>query len=210
MATNPRLQESRYGPEPPGWPPIEIWLLFTAWSAAVCPWPRRSVDLSFRGPIMSTRREARTRVMQALYAHEQAGGDVDHFVETLFQPIFQGDAQTFEFAEELFRATVDAQKEADEIIQTHATNWDLHRITAIDRALLRMATTELLKFPDIPPKVSIDEAIEIAKVYSTPESGPFINGVLDAVLMDLHDQDRLEKAGRGQIGMESIRRRADS
>lgn len=159
---------------------------------------------------MSTRREARKRVMQALYAHEQAGGRADHFVHTLITPEFEDDSQTREFAERLFRTTLDVMEEADDTIRAHATNWDLHRITAIDRALLRMATAELLEFEEIPPKVSIDEAIEIAKSYSTADSGPFINGVLDAVLMDLHRQGRLEKSGRGLIGMDSIRERADS
>lgn len=159
---------------------------------------------------MSTRREARERVMQALYAHEQAGGNADHFVHTLLYTEFEGDPKTREFAERLFRKTLEAREEADEVIQSHATNWDLHRITSVDRALLRMATAEFLEFEEIPPKVSIDEAIEIAKRYSTPDSGPFINGVLDAVLMDLHEQGRLEKSGRGLIGMEAIRERAQS
>ncbi len=159
---------------------------------------------------MSTRREARKRVMQALYAHEQAGGRADHFVHTLITPEFEDDPQTCDFAERLFRTTLDVIDEADDVIRAHATNWDLHRITAIDRALLRMATAELLEFEEIPPKVSIDEAIEIAKSYSTTDSGPFVNGVLDAVLMDLHREGRLEKSGRGLIGMDSIRERADS
>ena len=159
---------------------------------------------------MSSRREARERVMQALYAHEQGGGSPTHVARTLVAPAFEDDPDTREFAEQLFRATVDVADEADEIIASHATNWDLHRITAVDRALLRMATAEFLQFEEIPPKVSIDEAIEIAKAYSTDDSGPFINGVLDAVLMDLHRQDRLEKSGRGLVGMESIRERAES
>jgi len=159
---------------------------------------------------MSSRREARKRVMQALYAHEQGGGSANHVVRTLVKPPFEDDAQTREFAEQLFRATVEEADEADEIIASHATNWDLHRITAVDRVLLRMATAEFLRFEEIPPKVSIDEAIEIAKAYSTDDSGPFINGVLDAVLMDLHRQGRLKKSGRGLVGMESIRERAES
>lgn len=148
--------------------------------------------------------------MQALYAHEQAGGDANHIVHTLISSKLEDDPQNRTFAETLFRTTLDTIEEADEIIQSHATNWDLHRITAVDRALLRMATTEFLEFEEIPPKVSIDEAIEIGKTYSTADSGPFINGVLDAVLMDLHDQGRLEKSGRGLVGMDAIRERAQS
>lgn len=159
---------------------------------------------------MSTRRDARERVMQALYAHEQSGGDANYVVHMFLNPEFEDDLQTQEFAESLFRNTLEVREEADEIIQRHATNWDLPRITTIDRALLRMATAELLAFEEIPPKVSIDEAIEIAKIYSTLDSGPFINGVLDAVLMDLHEQGRLNKSGRGLIGMEAIRDRAES
>jgi len=159
---------------------------------------------------MSSRRDARIQVMKALYAHEQAGGGPDHFVRTILEPNLSEDADTLEFAEELFRATLDAEDEADEVIQAHATHWDLPRITAIDRGLLRMATTELMEFEEIPPKVSIDEAIEIAKTYSTPKSDTFINGVLDAILMELEREGRLDKSGRGLIGIEAIRERARS
>ena len=68
----------------------------------------------------------------------------------------------------------------------------------------------MLSFEDIPPKVSINEAIEIAKKYSTPRSGQFINGILDAALMDLHQQGRLVKSGRGLVGMGSLRARTTS
>lgn len=159
---------------------------------------------------MSTRREARKYVMQALYAHEQSGGEADHIVHTLIASNIEDDPQTRSFAETLFRTTLDVVEGADDIIQSHATNWDLHRITAVDRALLRMATAEFLEFEEIPPKVSIDEAIELGKTYSTDDSGPFINGVLDSVLMTLHSEGRLEKSGRGLVGMDTIRERAQS
>lgn len=159
---------------------------------------------------MSTRREAREHVMKALYAHEQAGGDPDQMIHTLIRAPLADDPDTRDFAERLFRTTLDTTAEADEVIEKHADNWEIHRIAVIDRSLLRMATTELLKFEEIPPKVSVDEAIEIAKKYSTPRSGTFVNGIIDAVLLDLHDQGRLNKSGRGLIGMDTIRERADS
>lgn len=148
--------------------------------------------------------------MKALYARELAGGKPEHFIYTLVEPELEGDASNLEFADKLFRRSVDCQQEADRIISAHAENWDLDRIAAIDRSLLRMATCELLTFEEIPPKVSIDEAIEIAKKYSTPKSGKFINGILDSILMRLQQEGRLQKRGRGLIGMDSIRERADS
>jgi len=159
---------------------------------------------------MSTRRKARIQVMKALYAHEQAGDSAEHLVGTLLAPELVEDEGTLEFAESLFRTTLDTSDEADDIIQEHATNWDLPRITVVDRALLRMAVTEFLEFEEIPPKVSIDEAIEIAQTYSTPRSDTFINGVLDAVVMELEREGRLNKSGRGLIGIEAIRERAQS
>lgn len=159
---------------------------------------------------MSTRREAREHVMKALYSYEQANADPDHVVTTLIRPHFEDDASTGDFAERLFRQTLQSIDEADKLIEKHAKNWDIERIAIIDRSLLRMATTELLEFKEIPPKVSIDEAIEVAKRYSTPRSDTFVNGVLDAILIDLHHQERLNKSGRGLIGMDTIRERAES
>lgn len=159
---------------------------------------------------MSTRREAREHVMKALYAHEQADGNPDQIVYTLIDAPLEEDPSTREFAERLFRTTLGTMEEADEIIEKHAKNWEIHRIAVVDRCLLRMATTEFLKFEEIPPKVSVDEALEIAKKYSTPRSSTFVNGVIDAVLLDLHDQGRLNKSGRGLIGMDAIRERAES
>jgi len=157
---------------------------------------------------MSNRREARERVMQALYAHELAGGDVRHFIDTLLRPQLKEDAENLRFAESLFLRTLEMQTELDEIISRHAENWDLSRIALIDHIVLRMAIAELLTFEDIPPKVSINEGIEIVKRYSTSKSGQFINGILDAVLVDLQDRGLLKKSGRGLVGMQSIKDRS--
>lgn len=148
--------------------------------------------------------------MQALYAREIAGGDVRHFIDTLIRPHLEVDTEILHFAERLFLRTLERTDELDAVIGRHAENWDLSRIALIDHIVLRMAIAELLTFEDIPPKVSINEAIEVVKRYSTSKSGQFINGILDAVLVDLQDRGLLKKSGRGLIGMQSIRDRTPS
>lgn len=153
---------------------------------------------------MSSRRIARERVMQSLYALEVGGGDPRYYLDNYIRPDLVDDAVTLRFAESLLLRTTDMQEVADEIIRRHTQNWDLSRIAFIDHILLRLAITELLAFEDIPPKVTMNEAIEIAKLYSTPRSGQFINGVLDAVVTELHREGRLHKTGRGLVGMEDL------
>ena len=148
--------------------------------------------------------------MQSLYAYEQAGGDPQHVIETTLEPELASDQKNLKFATSLFLRTLDLAEEADAIIGRHAENWDLERIALVDRILLRMAICEILTFEDVPPKVSINEAIEIAKRYSTPKSGPFINGILDTVVLELQRDGRMKKSGRGLVGMQSIVDRASS
>ena len=103
------------------------------------------------------------------------------------------------FAAKLLDLTMQHVQDLDEIIKVKALNWDFGRIAIIDKLILRLAICEFLYFRDIPPKVSIDEAIEIAKKYSTEKSGKFINGILDSVLSELRKANRLNKKGRGLI-----------
>lgn len=146
---------------------------------------------------MSTRREIRARVLQALYAHELSGDDAQHVIRTLLNPKFEGD--DLRFAESLFLRTLGTAAAADALIEAHARNWAIGRIAVLDRLLLRMAITEFLRFEDVPPKVSINEAIEVAKEFSTDQSGTFVNGILDAALATLRDEGRLKKSGRGLV-----------
>lgn len=157
---------------------------------------------------MSTRREARVCVMQALYARDLAGGRPRHHIKTVVEPELAGDEAALAFASRLFMETVLHQDEADAAIARRAENWDLDRIARLDRTLLRMAVAELLAFEDIPPKVTLDEAVEVAKAFGTDKSSSFINGVLDAVVLDLQREGRLQKSGRGLVGIEDIRERA--
>jgi len=89
------------------------------------------------------------------------------------------------FADPLIRGTLEHRDEADACIKKHAQNWDLHRIAAVDRNILRLAIYEMLHRDDIPPVVSINEAVDIAKKFSTEDSGKFVNGILDKVKGEL-------------------------
>ena len=148
---------------------------------------------------MSKRREGRERAMQALYALQQSGDSAEHVIKTVLNEQIKNDSDTLKFASSLFLRTVNAHTEVEKIIEGHAKNWDLKRIAIIDMLVLRMAITEFLHFSDIPPKVSINEAIEIAKRFSTPKSGKFVNGILDAVLVSLKKTERIQKSGRGLL-----------
>lgn len=89
------------------------------------------------------------------------------------------------FADPLIRGALEFSAEADEVIKKHAVNWELHRIAAVDRNILRLAIYEMLHRDDIPPVVSINEAVDIAKKFSTQDSGKFVNGILDKVKGEL-------------------------
>jgi len=95
------------------------------------------------------------------------------------------DAETRGFADDLFNIAVERQQEIDELIQKHAQHWRMERMAAVDRNILRAAVAEFLGYPQTPRAVVINEAIEIARKFSSPESIQFINGVLDSVGRDL-------------------------
>lgn len=104
-----------------------------------------------------------------------------------------------QFGKDLVRRMLAHQEELDELIDKFANNWELERIALFDRLLLQMATVELLYFPEIPPKVSINEAIDISKKFSTEKSKVFINGILDSILEELKKNGKLNKSGRGLV-----------
>ena len=97
------------------------------------------------------------------------------------------------FAEPLIRGTLEKLTELDGKIQHYAKNWDLGRMAVVDRNILRLAIYEMLYREDIPPVVSINEAVDIAKKFSTDESGRFVNGILDKVKGDLMRPARIVK-----------------
>lgn len=145
----------------------------------------------------SNRRELREKVLQVLYAYEFNGEGLTNFTEGILTDVSSEDDSAF--AKQLINKVVSNQKILDDEIRGRVTNWEMERIALIDRLLLRIGISELFYFPDIPPKVSINEVIEIAKEYSTSNSGKFINGILDAILSDLKKSGKLNKSGRGLI-----------
>ncbi|RMD93872.1 MAG: transcription antitermination factor NusB [Calditrichaeota bacterium] len=145
---------------------------------------------------MGGRRKARELALQACYAYELSGNPPQQVLETVILSS-DTDPNVKEFAARLFRITIGHVDEFNELIKKKAANWELERIAIIDKILLRMALCEFLYFDDIPPKVSIDEAIEIAKKFSTENSGRFVNGILDAILNELQKTGQLKKRGRG-------------
>ncbi|XZF14794.1 transcription antitermination factor NusB [Chitinophagaceae bacterium MMS25-I14] len=103
-----------------------------------------------------------------------------------------------EYAHDLLHAVMDKEEYCMELIQPKLINWDAERVALIDLLLLRMGVCELLFFPTIPTKVTINEYIEVAKMYSTPQSGQFVNGVLDNILKDLVRDDKIRKQERSR------------
>jgi N utilization substance protein B len=109
------------------------------------------------------------------------------------------DSDSQKFVRELYQLALEHEEELEKLLEPSLKNWEIDRITFMDRLLLRLALVELLYFPSIPVKVSINEYIEISKSYSTPKSKDFINGVLDQLLKVLREEHRIQKRGRGLV-----------
>jgi N utilization substance protein B len=130
---------------------------------------------------MGARRKARELALQMLFQHDMAGNAPD-MVVTTFEDLQKSKPNTREFAERIFRGTVDHLGEIDEMIQAQAENWRLSRMAVVDRNIIRMSVYEFLHENDTPKLVIIDEAVEIAKKFGTDKSSQFINGILDGIL----------------------------
>lgn len=104
-----------------------------------------------------------------------------------------------QFFQELYDKAVGEDKQLEEIVSEKIKNWDIERVATVDKIVLKMAVAEMLYFPSIPVKVTINEYIELSKLYSTPKSKQFINGILDAIAEELTKAGRIRKSGRGLI-----------
>jgi transcription antitermination protein NusB len=148
---------------------------------------------------MYNRRAAREAALKSIYAVEIGGNKTQDVTKYIIKESLKDDTDSIKFAEKLLLKTVDSVAEYDQIIQEHINNWEVSRLAIIDKLILRMAISEFLYFDDVPTKVSINEAIELAKSYSTRKSGNFVNGILDAILNQFKEEGKINKKGRGLI-----------
>jgi N utilization substance protein B len=133
---------------------------------------------------MGLRRTARECALQMLYEYDVGKHGLDMILESFWEMNEQPD-KVREFAGHLFTGTITRMKEIDRLIQAHSQNWRLSRMAAVDRNVLRLAVFELLSDVKTPDTVVINEALEIAKKFSTNESAQFVNGILDSIKNDL-------------------------
>jgi N utilization substance protein B len=135
------------------------------------------------------RRRSREYALQILFQLELTGGKLSDEMLSDFWEGNKEDDETREFAYTIVKTTQENLDAIDEAIKKAAEHWSLKRMAAIDRNILRAATCELLYRTDIPSTVTINEAIEVAKKYSSEDSAPFINGILDKIAREISTAD---------------------
>ncbi len=175
-----------------------------------------SNGLSRTKRIYGTRSKVRPKVLQVLMAYEFSDEEIDVLFDNIFFREFNFDPENpvpnklltreeiYEleadipiiwdmgdviFARKLVQETLKNKDFATELIRKHTENWEFDRIIAVDRIIIQVAIAEMLSFEDVPPKVTINEAIEVAKEFGTEKSGIFVNGLLDKIYKELQSQN---------------------
>ncbi|MBK8178249.1 MAG: transcription antitermination factor NusB [Planctomycetes bacterium] len=151
---------------------------------------------------MKSRTRGRELALQFLYQVDLRGRSAVEERERFLRDE-EPDKEARKFAEARIEGVLETQPELDRAIQEVAQNWDISRMAVIDRNVLRIATFELLHCKDIPPKVAINEAIEIGKRFSTANSGAFINGILDKIKSRHVDKHKPAAAERSTLPEEA-------
>ncbi|MBT8372273.1 MAG: transcription antitermination factor NusB [Deltaproteobacteria bacterium] len=141
---------------------------------------------------MGTRRQARELAMQALFYMDMRNKASAEMLER-FCGDFNPSKKTRPFFLKLVNGVLEAKGELDALIERFSKNWDINRMSCVDRNVMRIAVFELLYCNDIPPKVSINEAIDVGKKFGTEESGAFINGIMDSIRGELEKEGKLRK-----------------
>ena len=124
---------------------------------------------------------------------------VDSGENTKLMPLFKNDEDE-EFVKILFRKAILNSKKCSDLIDRNTTNWEVERIALMDILVMQLAITEILEFPEIPVKVTLNEYIEIAKYYCTSKSSTFVNGILDNIVKEIREEGLFSKFGRGLVG----------
>jgi transcription antitermination protein NusB len=146
---------------------------------------------------MRKRTQAREYALQMLYQYELNPEPLDKLFGNFWSQNPDPSDETRFFAEGLVKGTVDNLEKINEVVARYAENWDMNRMAVIDRSILRFATYELLFCHDIPLKVSINEAVNIAKKFSQEDSGKFVNGILDKI----SHSEKPPKQGAAESGL---------
>ena len=131
---------------------------------------------------MRKRTKAREYALKVLYQIEMTKDSYIEALKSFWEREPEGDESIKDFASQLVKGVAENIKEIDATITKYTTNWQIDRMAVIDRNILRMATFEILHLDDIPPKVSVNEAVDMAKKYGDKDSGKFVNGILDKVI----------------------------
>ena len=141
---------------------------------------------------MGTRRQARELAMQALFYIDMQDNVSLQMLES-FCNNFSPPKKARPFFLKLVNGVLEARGEIDTLIERFSKNWEIHRMSCVDRNVMRIAVYELLYCGDIPPKVSINEAVDVGKKFGTEESGAFINGIMDSIRDALDSEGLLKK-----------------
>ena len=149
---------------------------------------------------MGQRRRSREIALQILFRIDMTASPPDEAIPSHYELLTTGEEHEVQapytvrpFAEHLVRGVHLHQAEIDQIIASASDNWQLSRMSIVDRNILRIALFEMLYCPDVPPKVSINEAIDIGKKFGSEDSGAFINGVLDHILGHLRKTEQISE-----------------
>ncbi|MBN2536954.1 transcription antitermination factor NusB [candidate division WOR-3 bacterium] len=136
---------------------------------------------------MTQRRLAREAALEVLYRLDLVGDEPEDTVDDILQRRNPSD-EAESYLRRLVESALGHQDEIDRTLVRHLRRWRLARLRYLDRAILRLACAELLFFDDVPPKVSINEAVDVARKFGDDESGKFVNGVLDGVFRELQEE----------------------
>lgn len=146
---------------------------------------------------MGLRRVARECALQMLYEFDIGKHSKDEILRTFWQ-MNEHPPKVRDFAEQLFEGAIGRLKEIDKVIQQHTKNWRLVRMAAVDRNVLRLAVFEFLSDSKTPGTVVINEALEIARKFSTQESAQFVNGILDSIKNDIVNRSTNKRESDGK------------